>query len=167
MLILFLSVIYSHYYSWWNYVNYWNDEFYHQWYHQLFFSITELASTILVVDLCNVEQAATPVKLLTIASIAFVHILVSGLDQFVTNVVMGRGYRFQIIRDLGFMLPDLLHLLVPLLLQCGWGGGVGSDIIMLSPLISWDCFRPTLHFLTYDICYRHKMIGFQAQPRIS
>ncbi|KAK3888940.1 hypothetical protein Pcinc_007041 [Petrolisthes cinctipes] len=115
MLVLFLSSIYPHYYSWWSYFNYWNDDYYHQWNHQLFFSITELASTIAVVYLLDKSVNVTPLRALVIINIAVLHIITSGFDQFVTNVVQGNGMLHQVLRDIFFMIPDLLHLSLPIL----------------------------------------------------
>lgn len=42
MFVLFISSIFSHYYAWWAYVNYYNDDFYSQWNHQLFFTVVLL-----------------------------------------------------------------------------------------------------------------------------
>lgn len=39
MALLFLSSIFSHYYAWWAYLNYYNDDYYSQWNHQLFFTV--------------------------------------------------------------------------------------------------------------------------------
>lgn len=39
MVILFVSSLFSNYYSWWAYLNYYNDDFYTQWNHQLFFAV--------------------------------------------------------------------------------------------------------------------------------
>lgn len=41
MIVLFALSIFSHYYGWWAYINYYNDEFYSQWNHQLFFTVME------------------------------------------------------------------------------------------------------------------------------
>lgn len=41
MIFLFCLSIFSHYYAWWAYVNYYNDDFYSQWNHQLFFTVSE------------------------------------------------------------------------------------------------------------------------------
>ncbi|XP_051162289.1 uncharacterized protein LOC127282200 [Leptopilina boulardi] len=114
MFILFLSAVFSHYYSWWVYINYWNDDFYSQWYHQLFFSITELISTILVIHLADDKNPVTHRIAFGISAIALMHILAGGWDQFVTNVVRGEGYAHQVVRDLGFMIPDILHVIIPL-----------------------------------------------------
>lgn len=134
MVILFSTAIFSHYYSWWVYINYWNDDFYSQWYHQLFFSITELISTFLVIQLADHKNPITHRKALTIAGIAILHVLAGGWDQFVTNVLRGEGYAhqvlnlsnilrsyllfvillYQVVRDLGFMIPDILHVVIPL-----------------------------------------------------
>ena len=43
MALLFLLALFPHYYSWWSYLNYWNDDFYAQWHHQLYFSTTEVS----------------------------------------------------------------------------------------------------------------------------
>lgn len=40
MVVLFGLSIFSHYYGWWAYINYYNDEYYSQWNHQLFFSVS-------------------------------------------------------------------------------------------------------------------------------
>lgn len=42
MIVLFGMSIFSHYYGWWAYINYYNDEFYSQWNHQLFFTVNVL-----------------------------------------------------------------------------------------------------------------------------
>lgn len=39
MLFLFCIVAFTHYYAWWMYVMYYNDEFYSQWTHQTFFTV--------------------------------------------------------------------------------------------------------------------------------
>ena len=66
MVILFASVIYPHYYAWWAYVNYYNDDYYNQFWHQLFFTVTELASTGVVLHLVNDRNYVTPRKILVI-----------------------------------------------------------------------------------------------------
>ncbi|CAK9804095.1 hypothetical protein ANTRET_LOCUS6897 [Anthophora retusa] len=114
MIILFTTAIFSHYYTWWVYMNYWNDEFYSQWYHQLFFSVTELISTFLVVHLADSKNSITHRKAFGIAAIAILHIVAGGWDQFIANVVRGEGYAHQVVRDLGFMIPDILHVAIPL-----------------------------------------------------
>lgn len=40
MILLFGLSIFSHYYAWWAYVNYYNDDFYSQWSHQMFFTVS-------------------------------------------------------------------------------------------------------------------------------
>ena len=113
MFVLFAAVVYPHYYSWWSYFNAWNDDFYSQWYHQAFFSSTELVSTIFVIHFCNKSNERNPQLLLVIISIAVLHILASGVDQLIENVFMGKGKWHQVSRDLGFMVPDLLHIVIP------------------------------------------------------
>ncbi|XP_069676518.1 uncharacterized protein [Periplaneta americana] len=114
MLILFLSSVFAHYYSWWAYVNYWNDDYYSQWNHQLFFTLTELFSTIFVVHLAYSDNIVTNHKALGIIGVALIHVVAGGWDQFIENVVRGEGYSHQVLRDLGFMIPDILHVCLPL-----------------------------------------------------
>ena len=121
MIVLFLLSIFSHYYAWWAYLNYYNDEYYHQWNHQLFFTvsfslfciqkifiwnsafppfqITELISTSFVIHLANVENQITSRKALSIVGIALLHIFAGGMDQFISNVLRGEGYPHQVNKD--------------------------------------------------------------------
>ena len=46
-------------------------------------------------------------------SVATLHILASGWDQFVENVVKQEGELHQVMRDVGFMIPDILHIILP------------------------------------------------------
>ena len=115
MFVLLASVVYSHYYTYWSYVNYYNDDFYSQFYHQLFFSCTELASTFVVLDLLDATKEATSGKLLFVIDIAVLHVLTSGWDQFVENVIKGEGQLHQVLRDVFFMIPDILHIILPLI----------------------------------------------------
>lgn len=46
MVFLFCLSIFSHYYAWWAYVNYYNDDFYSQWNHQMFFTVSEDVESI-------------------------------------------------------------------------------------------------------------------------
>ncbi len=114
MFILFGSVVYSHYYSFWGYVNYYNDDFYSQFYHQMFFTFTELCSTCVVLKLADVNVELSSGKLLVILDIAALHVLTAGWDQFVTNVIKQEGELHQVLRDIFFMLPDLLHIVIAL-----------------------------------------------------
>ncbi|TRY68245.1 hypothetical protein TCAL_05104 [Tigriopus californicus] len=113
MVILFLSVVFPHYYAWWAYFNYYNDDYFDQFWHQLFFTVTEMASTLTVLSLIDKSSVVTPRKTLVIISIAVLHIVASGWDQFVENVLRQEGMLHQILRDLGFMIPDLLHMWIP------------------------------------------------------
>ena len=66
MCVLFLSVLFPHYYAWWAYFNYYNDDYFAQFYHQLFFTITELVSTVTVVHLVDTKANVTPRKVVCI-----------------------------------------------------------------------------------------------------
>ncbi|XP_055914881.1 uncharacterized protein LOC129948085 [Eupeodes corollae] len=114
MVLLFSLSIFSHYYAWWACMNYYNDDYYHQWNHQLFFTITELISTVMIMHLASTNNAVTSKKIFCIVGIALLHIAASSFDQFVMNVIRGEGYAHQVVRDIGFMIPDILQLLIPL-----------------------------------------------------
>ena len=111
MFVLFLSSIYAHYYGWWGLIQYLNEQYWYQWYHQIFFSVTELLSTVIVVHLCDKDVKIQPWQLLIICSLNFMHIIIGGLDQFVENVINGNGQVFEMVRDFGLMIPDLFHVL--------------------------------------------------------
>ena len=115
MLLPLLASIYPHYYGWWSYFNYWNDDFYFQWNHQLFFSMTEILSSVLIVLMCDQSRALRWPELLAVIDIALVHIITSSGDQFWTNIIRNRGMWHQRVRDVGFMIPDLINVVVPLI----------------------------------------------------
>ena len=112
MLALLLSSVYPHYYGWWGFFNYLNEDFYSQWWHQVYFSITEILSTLVVVHLCNKENKTESWKLLVIFNINLMHIIVNSLDQFIGNVIYRRAQHFEAVRDFGLMIPDVFHVLV-------------------------------------------------------
>ncbi|XP_055840615.1 uncharacterized protein LOC129908261 isoform X1 [Episyrphus balteatus] len=114
MMLLFALSIFSHYYAWWMCINYYNDDYYRQWNHQMFFTITELISTVMIVHLANIHNQVTSKKVLCVIGIALLHIVTSSFDQFITNVIRGEGFAHQVIRDIGFMVPDLLQVILPL-----------------------------------------------------
>lgn len=70
----------------------------------------------MVVHLAHVEHEITHRKVLLIVGISLLHIVAGGFDQFISNVVYGNGEMHQVIRDVWFMVPDLMHCLVPLFL---------------------------------------------------
>lgn len=95
--LLFVSSIHSHYYAWWGHWNYWNDDFYHMWYHQVFFTVTELLSSCMVLNFLDSRRPIEPIPMLIVCSIAVFHSLCSGWDQFVYTVVQGQGKVHQVI----------------------------------------------------------------------
>lgn len=50
MAFLFCLSIFSHYYAWWAYMNYLNDDFYSQWNHQTFFTVTQIKHLTLLIE---------------------------------------------------------------------------------------------------------------------
>ncbi|XP_013407101.1 uncharacterized protein LOC106171339 isoform X2 [Lingula anatina] len=112
-LFTLLVSVYPHYYSWWSYFNYWNEDFYQHWAHHMLFAVTELVSTVVVLNLCDSGHRVKTWKLLAVFSINLAHILISGIDQFIEHVVFSKGFAFQSLRDVGLMLPDIVHVAVP------------------------------------------------------
>jgi hypothetical protein len=112
MFALFLSSLYPHYYGWWGLINYLNEDYYPQWYHQIFFSLTEMVSTAMVIHLCNQGNRVESWKLLLVFDINMMHVIVSGLDQFIGNVIFHKGQHFEAVRDFGLMIPDVFHVLL-------------------------------------------------------
>ncbi|GFS23520.1 hypothetical protein ElyMa_006979300 [Elysia marginata] len=51
--------------------------------------------------------------MLLILAINLVHVIVSGSDQFIAHVLQGYGTGFQNARNVGLMVPDILHLIIP------------------------------------------------------
>ncbi|KAL5233700.1 hypothetical protein ACI65C_001110 [Semiaphis heraclei] len=115
MMLLFILSMFSHYYSWWSFVNYWNDDFYSQWNHQIFFTVTELYSTGILYLICNRKKEIKKYHLFSIIAVGLTHMLAAGFDQFVINVIGGSGFAHQVIRDLFLMIPDILNIIIPLL----------------------------------------------------
>ena len=66
MVLLFLLAVYPNYYSWWVFVNYYNDEFYSQYWHQVFFTATEICSTLTVLASIDRDTPFTSRRLQTI-----------------------------------------------------------------------------------------------------
>jgi hypothetical protein len=96
MFLLLLSSLHSHYYGWWGHWNYLNDEFYFMWDHQLFFTLSELASTACVLANIDKRKGIVPIALIFVGNVALFHILSSGLDQFVLNVLTLQGQLHQV-----------------------------------------------------------------------
>merc|ERR1711872_78260 len=94
-------------------MGYFNDDFYEQVQHQLLFSCTEAISTM-VLRLADSNLQSSPQRLMVVVGIAGGHVLAAAWDQFVGNVMRGEGGLHQVLRDLGFMLPDLLRLVLPI-----------------------------------------------------
>ena len=112
--LLFVCSVYPHYYAFWAVWNYINDDFYDQMKHQFLFTSTEVVSSIVILQLADRDVNASPDKLLVIIAIAAGHVMAAGWDQFVTNVLLYEGFLHQILRDVGFMIPDLLNIYLPI-----------------------------------------------------
>ena len=108
--ILLLFSICPDYYSWWIYFNAFNDSFYSQLLHQFIFSSTELLSTIAIVLLCNKDVKNCKNKYLIIYFVSIFHILCSSVDQFLENVIFGKGKSHQQSRDIMLMFGDVINL---------------------------------------------------------
>jgi len=69
-------------------------------------------STATVVHLCSRDNSLASWKLLLIITINLTHIAISGLDQFVAQVIQLGGKRSEVFRDLALMAPDIFHVSV-------------------------------------------------------
>jgi len=75
---MFLSSVFPHVYGWWMYFNYINDGFYSQLWHQLGFTMTELVSSLALLQVSNSRTRPRPVYMYIVVSVACGHILVGG-----------------------------------------------------------------------------------------
>ncbi|XP_078579069.1 uncharacterized protein LOC144863592 [Branchiostoma floridae x Branchiostoma japonicum] len=110
MLILLLTTVHSHYYSWWVFVEFYNDDLYLHWWKQLVFTLTEMVSTVVIVSQLDKAVPLFPRALVAIASIAIFHIVATGKDQFVESVFRSKGKFHQQYRDAAFMTSDVVLL---------------------------------------------------------
>lgn len=67
-----------------------------------------------MLHLANKTNSVNSRKVLVIVGVSVLHIVASSLDQFIKNVLLGEGYMHQIVRDVGFMIPDIFNLVIPL-----------------------------------------------------
>ena len=111
--LLYVVSLYPNYYTFWMYFNYINDNFYSQFYHQLFFSVTEFVSSCVLIYLSKRDHRPHWMAVLTVVSIAVCHAMVSASDQFISNVILQQGTWNQWRRDLGLMSSDVLNIVVP------------------------------------------------------
>lgn len=81
----------------WAYFNYWNDDYYAQWYHQMFFTSTELVSSCIVLKLVDINVPVTSRKASAIVGIAILHVVAGCVDQFILNVIRGEGHMHQVL----------------------------------------------------------------------
>jgi len=128
---LLLASLDSHYYTWWAHWNYWNDDFYSQWAHQMFFTLTELFASLLVLGNLDRRRGSFPLHFLLVATTAAFHIGGAMQDQFLYNVLQAQGKfhqvpglaalrnpifidvsLFQVVRDVFLMGTDLVQILL-------------------------------------------------------
>ena len=112
MMALLVASIYPHYFAWWVFINMWNDDFYKQWIHQSYFSITEALSTFMVFSMCDTQQQLNIQRLLIVFAIGLFHIFAGSWDQFVSNVLLGKGDWNQQWRDVALVGLDLSHVII-------------------------------------------------------
>jgi hypothetical protein len=54
----------------------------------------------------------TSVPVLSIVVISLIHILIGGVDQFFVQLILWKDHTFQRFRNLGFLFPDVLHVIL-------------------------------------------------------
>ncbi|XP_025107411.1 uncharacterized protein LOC112572096 [Pomacea canaliculata] len=111
-LLLYVIQLYPHYYSWWSFLMYYNEEVYSFFTHHFVFMVTELLSTVIVLVLANAKNPLNH-RQIGVVGIGLTHVLVAGLDQFVAHLIRGQGKAFQNARNIGLMVPDLVHVIIP------------------------------------------------------
>ena len=95
-------------------------------------------STVLVLGQVNTDRSPSARSMLAVVVIAGAHVFAAGRDQFVDNVLYGSGADHQRARDVGFMLVDVLHLIIPYLTlrsmisTARWRDVLSSDELLLS-----------------------------------
>lgn len=114
MLALYFINLYPHYYSWWSYFSYYNEDFYRYFKHHMWFTLTEVITTCIVLNLMDRRNEIISWKILAVVSINLMHVLVGALDQFIADVIYGKTATFLKARNLALMGPDLLHIVIPL-----------------------------------------------------
>ncbi|XP_050394187.1 uncharacterized protein LOC126812054 [Patella vulgata] len=112
MFVLYLANIYPHYYSWWSFLSYYNESFYLYFYNHFYFMLTEILVTVLVLNLCDTKNQIASWKILLIITINSMHIAVSCSNQFIEHVILKTGKSFQNARNIGLMIPDVLHVVL-------------------------------------------------------
>jgi hypothetical protein len=80
----------------------------------IFLTFHQVCASFAVLRLADREVAVTGRGILPIVAVGLVHALLSARDQFVENVLAARGLAHQVVRDIFLMVPDLLHVVVPL-----------------------------------------------------
>lgn len=92
---------------------YYNEEVYSFFTHHFVFMVTELLSTVIVLVLANAKNPLNHRQIGVVVGIGLTHVLVAGLDQFVAHLIRGQGKAFQNARNIGLMVPDLVHVIIP------------------------------------------------------
>lgn len=67
----------------------------------MWFTVTEIITTCIVLNLCDKRNEIISWKILAIVSINVMHILVGGMDQFISDVIYGQGAAFHKARNIG------------------------------------------------------------------
>ena len=135
MFILFISNLYPNYYTWWVYWNAWNDDFYSQWNHQLFFSITEFLSTIVILYMSDTSRNMNVHLLIIVLSVAVVHAVGNSKDQLHLHVFGTSGAWHQILRGVTLFFTDTIHICVSGILIYNLRNKYSVREIMYFPLL--------------------------------
>lgn len=110
-MLLFVN-IYPHYYSFWSYLNYYNEEVYDYFYHHFYFYVTEWLATFTVISLLDQRVPLSVAKLLFIVDVSVIHLFVSSADQLIAHVLYHQARGFINARDVSLAVCDLVHLAV-------------------------------------------------------
>ncbi|XP_071084428.1 uncharacterized protein [Haliotis cracherodii] len=113
MAILFFVSVYPHVFAWWAIFNYYNDDFYLMFNHQIFFSVTEMLSTYAILKSCDRHSERRVVLYNLIIGAALAHVIIGSLDQFISHIIYKEGKPHQVWRDIGLLVPDIMMVVLP------------------------------------------------------
>lgn len=119
MAVLFCLALPSLYSGWWEFINYFNDDYYDEFKYQVGISTADIISTSVLLNLANTRVQLKSQKLAIIALMAFVRISIR-LGDHVIEVVFLNNERpsEQFTQNVVYMIPDAIHLLVSFFLIC-------------------------------------------------
>mmetsp|Transcript_30670 Transcript_30670/g.80135 ORF Transcript_30670/g.80135 Transcript_30670/m.80135 type:complete len:455 (-) Transcript_30670:1674-3038(-) len=107
LLFAVISTIFPIFYGFWALFNYYNDRIFHLLHSQVYFFLSEVVVACIACAQMSKEDELNPFLLWFGFSIDAVHLIQSMMDQFIANVLFGKGERHQVSRDIGLLLGNV------------------------------------------------------------